>query len=86
MSYPRLKPVGFLLLRPDSIPAHPQRRPRQMRPFQQSPCGRRVTEVSVSAGVTSACPMPSRITMEKRGDKNVRPNTTAEVWKFPMTY
>ncbi|MBC7112922.1 MAG: hypothetical protein H5T34_02700 [Candidatus Methanomethyliales bacterium] len=67
MSYPRMKPVGFLLPRPDSIPTHPQRRPRQMRPFQQSPCGRWVTEVSVSTGVTSACPMPTQKIMIKKG-------------------
>ncbi|MGQ9469113.1 MAG: hypothetical protein ACUVTD_04720 [Nitrososphaerales archaeon] len=59
MSYPRLKTVGFLLPRPDSIPTHTERRLPTAKPFPRATSGRWVTEVLVSTGVNSGCPIPT---------------------------
>ncbi|MBC7113468.1 MAG: hypothetical protein H5T34_05580 [Candidatus Methanomethyliales bacterium] len=54
---PTAKDVGFLLPRPDSIPTAEASADETV---SAKPCGRRVTEVLISTGVTSACPMPSK--------------------------
>ena len=69
--YPDLNPIerkrgelpltnarGFLLQRPDSTHTH-SGGPLRWDHFACSPCGRQVTEVLISTGVTSARPMPS---------------------------
>ena len=46
----------FLLLRETSIPLHPQRRFHRTEPFCNAPCGRGVTEGSLSTGLRSPSP------------------------------
>ncbi|MBC7113657.1 MAG: hypothetical protein H5T34_06585 [Candidatus Methanomethyliales bacterium] len=68
MSYPRLKPE--LPASPTGLDPHaPTAEVSADEAVSAKPCGRQVTEVLISKGLTSACPMPSKITMEKRGDK-----------------
>ncbi|MBS7614232.1 hypothetical protein KEJ18_00610 [Candidatus Bathyarchaeota archaeon] len=48
-----------MLLRSDSVSAHPEHRFPSAKPFPQTTSGRQVAMVSVSTSATSACPTPS---------------------------
>lgn len=86
MSYQPLKGC-WLPASATGLNPHPERSFPSAETFLRATSGRRVTEISVSAGVTSGCPIPTQIQNGKEGHINfVRFHPTAEACRISRSH